>query len=74
MIIEDVVKALGVNDIKIIDPNEAVVMGGTWRIPVMEKLLKKSFIEELEAKLMSSLDEKESELLKSLLLKVLNNF
>ena len=33
---------------QIIDPNEAVVMGGTWRIPVMEKLLKKSFIEELK--------------------------
>ena len=33
---------------QIIDSNEAVVMGGTWRIPVMEKLLKKSFIEELK--------------------------
>jgi hypothetical protein len=33
---------------QIIYPNEAVVMGGTWRIPVMEKLLKKSFIEELK--------------------------
>ena len=33
---------------QIIDPSEAVVMGGTWRIPVMEKLLKKSFIEELK--------------------------
>ena len=33
---------------QIIDPNEAIVMGGTWRIPVMEKLLKKSFIEELK--------------------------
>ena len=33
---------------QIIDPAEAVVMGGTWRIPVMEKLLKKSFIEELK--------------------------
>ena len=33
---------------QIIDPKEAIVMGGTWRIPVMEKLLKKSFIEELK--------------------------
>lgn len=33
---------------QIIEPNEAVVMGGTWRIPVMEKLLKKSFIDELK--------------------------
>lgn len=33
---------------EIIDPNEAVVLGGTWRVPVMEKLLKKSFIEELK--------------------------
>ena len=33
---------------QIIEPNEAVVMGGSWRIPVMEKLLKKSFIEELK--------------------------
>lgn len=33
---------------QIIYPDEAVVMGGTWRIPVMEKLLKKSFIEELK--------------------------
>lgn len=32
---------------QIIYPEEAVVLGGTWRIPVMEKLLKKSFIEEL---------------------------
>ena len=29
-------------------PDEAVVLGGSWRIPVMEKLLKKSFIEELK--------------------------
>ena len=27
---------------QIIYPDEAIVMGGTWRIPVMEKLLKKS--------------------------------
>ena len=33
---------------QIIYPDEAIVMGGTWRIPVMEKLLKKSFIEELK--------------------------
>lgn len=33
---------------QIIEPTEAVVMGGSWRIPVMEKLLKKSFIEELK--------------------------
>ena len=33
---------------EIIDPKEAVVLGGTWRVPVMEKLLKKSFIEELK--------------------------
>ena len=33
---------------QIIDPSEAVVLGGTWRIPVMEKLLKKSFVEELK--------------------------
>ena len=32
----------------ITDPDEAFVMGGTWRVPVMEKLLKKSFIEELK--------------------------
>ena len=33
---------------QIIEPNEAVVLGGTWRVPVMEHLLKKSFIEELK--------------------------
>ena len=33
---------------EIIDPSEAVVLGGTWRVPVAEKLLKKSFIEELK--------------------------
>ena len=32
----------------ITDPTEAFVMGGTWRIPVMEKLLQKGFIEELK--------------------------
>ena len=33
---------------QIIEPNEAVVLGGTWRVPVMEGLLKKSFIEDLK--------------------------
>lgn len=33
---------------QITNPEEAVVLGGSWRIPVMEKLLKKSFIEELK--------------------------
>ena len=33
---------------QIIEPEEAVVLGGTWRVPVMEHLLKKSFIEELK--------------------------
>lgn len=33
---------------EIIDPDEAIVLGGTWRVPVMEKLLQKSFIEELK--------------------------
>lgn len=33
---------------QIIEPSEAIVMGGTWRVPVMEKLLKKSFVEELK--------------------------
>ena len=32
----------------IIDPDSAIVLGGTWRVPVMEKLLRKSFIEELK--------------------------
>lgn len=32
----------------IIEPSEAFVMGGTWRVPVMEGLQKKSFIEELK--------------------------
>ncbi len=32
----------------ITDPDEAFVMGGTWRVPVMEKLLKKTFIDELK--------------------------
>ena len=33
---------------QIINPSEAVVLGGSWRIPVMEELLQKSFIEELK--------------------------
>ena len=33
---------------QIIEPSEAIVLGGTWRIPVMEKLLKKSFVEDLK--------------------------
>ena len=33
---------------QIIEPNEAIVLGGTWRVPVMEKLLRKSYIEELK--------------------------
>ena len=32
---------------QITDPGQAIVLGGTWRVPVMEKLLRKSFIEEL---------------------------
>ena len=33
---------------QIIEPAEAIVLGGTWRVPVVEGLLKKSFIEELK--------------------------
>ena len=33
---------------QITDPGQAIVLGGTWRVPVMEKLLRKSFIEELK--------------------------
>ena len=33
---------------EITEPGQAVVMGGTWRVPVMEKLLRRSFIEELK--------------------------
>lgn len=33
---------------QIMDPGQAIVLGGTWRVPVMEKLLRKSFIEELK--------------------------
>lgn len=33
---------------QIINPDEAIVLGGTWRVPVMEKLLRKTFVEELK--------------------------
>lgn len=33
---------------QITEPGQAIVLGGTWRVPVMEKLLRKSFIEELK--------------------------
>lgn len=33
---------------QITEPGQAIVLGGTWRIPVMEKLLRKSFIDELK--------------------------
>ena len=33
---------------QIIDPAEAVILGGSWRIPVMEELLSRSFIQELK--------------------------
>ena len=33
---------------QITEPGLAIVLGGTWRVPVMEKLLRKSFIEELK--------------------------
>ena len=33
---------------QIIEPSEAVVLGGTWRVPVMEKLLEKNFVENLK--------------------------
>ncbi|MBO7212876.1 MAG: hypothetical protein J6V44_17990 [Methanobrevibacter sp.] len=33
---------------QIIEPDEAIVLGGTWRVPVMEQLLQRSFIEELK--------------------------
>ena len=33
---------------QIIEPDEAVVLGGTWRVPVMEGLLKKSFVQDLK--------------------------
>ena len=33
---------------QITEPGSAIVLGATWRVPVMEKLLRKSFIEELK--------------------------
>lgn len=33
---------------EIIEPNEAMILGGTWRIPVMEELLSKTFIRDLK--------------------------
>jgi hypothetical protein len=33
---------------QITEPDEAVVLGGTWRIPVMEELLSKTFIKDLK--------------------------
>lgn len=33
---------------QIIDPTDSVAIGGTWRVPVAEKLLRKTFIEELK--------------------------
>lgn len=32
----------------VINPNESIIMGGSWRVPVMEGLLQKSFVEELK--------------------------
>lgn len=32
----------------ITDPGEAMIMGGTWRIPVLEGLLQRSFVDELK--------------------------
>lgn len=33
---------------QITDPGEAIVLGGTWRVPVMEGLLEKNFVEQLK--------------------------
>ena len=33
---------------EIIEPDEAMILGGTWRIPVMEELLSKTFIRDLK--------------------------
>lgn len=33
---------------QIIEPEEAVILGGTWRIPVMEGLLSNTFIKDLK--------------------------
>ena len=33
---------------QITEPGQAIVIGGTWRVPVMEKLLDRTFVEELK--------------------------
>ena len=33
---------------QIIEPDSSIVLGGTWRIPVMEELLAKNFVEDLK--------------------------
>lgn len=33
---------------QITEPGQSIVLGGTWRVPVMEKLLRKTFIDELK--------------------------
>lgn len=33
---------------QITEPGEAIVLGGTWRVPVMEGLLEKNFVEQLK--------------------------
>ena len=33
---------------EILEPEQAVVLGGTWRVPVLEGLLSKTFISELK--------------------------
>lgn len=33
---------------QVLDPKQSVVLGGTWRIPVMEQLIGKNFIQELK--------------------------
>lgn len=33
---------------QITEPNEAIVLGGSWRIPVLEGLLNKTFVQELK--------------------------
>ena len=32
----------------IVEPEKAIVMGGTWRIPVLMKLLDRNFIQDLK--------------------------
>ena len=33
---------------QILDPSQSIILGGTWRIPVMENLIGKNFIQELK--------------------------